>query len=334
MQEQNIVIYQSENGTSKLEIKLENETLWLTQNEMAELFQTTKQNISLHIKNIYKEGELDRDATVKEFLTVQKEGKRSVERTVEHYNLDLIISVGYRIKSITATQFRIWATNILKEYIVKGFAMDDERLKQNGGGAYFDDLLARIRDIRSSEKVFWRKVLDIYATSADYDPRVKSSQEFFKTIQNKMHWAAHGHTAAEIIHQRADASLSNIGMTSFIGVKPTKSEAAIAKNYLTETELDMLNRIVMIYLEFAEIQAKNKKVMYMQDWIKKLDDFLSISDMELLNHKGSISHEQAIQKAEAEYEKYKQILINQKSAVEEHFEEAIKAIKTIEKSKK
>jgi hypothetical protein len=258
MTNSNILIYQGEDGQTKIQTRLEDETLWLTQKQLAELFNVTKQNISLHIQNVYEENELEREATVKEFLTVQKEGSREVKRNLEHYNLDMIISVGYRIKSTIATKFRQWATARLKEYIVKGFVMDDERLKE-AKNDYFDELLTRIRDIRSSEKVFWRKVLDIYSTSIDYDPKAETSVQFFQTIQNKMHWAAHGNTATEIVYERADANKSNMGMTSFSGNKPTKSEASIAKNYLNEEELEILNKIVNMYLEFAEKQMKSTK---------------------------------------------------------------------------
>ncbi|MDA3909063.1 MAG: virulence RhuM family protein [Sulfurimonas sp.] len=324
MTNSNILIYQGEDGQTKIQTRLEDETLWLTQKQLAELFNVTKQNISLHIQNVYEENELEREATVKEFLTVQKEGSREVKRNLEHYNLDMIISVGYRIKSTIATKFRQWATARLKEYIVKGFVMDDERLKE-AKNDYFDELLTRIRDIRSSEKVFWRKVLDIYSTSIDYDPKAETSVQFFQTIQNKMHWAAHGNTATEIVYERADANKSNMGMTSFSGNKPTKSEASIAKNYLNEEELEILNKIVNMYLEFAELQAKSRKQMFMQDWIKKLDDFLRISDFEVLKTKGNISHKQAIKKANEEYEIYKEQTKNDLSKVEKDF---IKAIDT------
>ena len=246
-----------------------------------------------------------------------------MERDVAHYNLDVIISVGYRVKSHRGVQFRIWATQRLREYIIKGFALDDERLKRGGGGNYFDELLARIRDIRSSEKMFWRKVLDIYATSIDYDPAEEASQRFFATVQNKMHWAAHGNTAAEIVHARADASRPNMGMTNWLGEKPRKDEAAIAKNYLTPEELDALNRIVNIYLEFAELQALNRKPMTMQDWITKLDEYLRLSEREILQHAGNISHEEALQKAELEFEKYRAGQLAQTSRVERDFEEAV-----------
>ena len=245
----------------------------------------------------------------------------------------MIISVGYRVKSHRGTQFRIWATQRLREYLVKGFAMDDERLKQAGGGNYFDELLARIRDIRSSEKLFWRKVLDIYATSIDYDGNAETSKRFFATVQNKMHWAAHGHTAPEIVHHRADAGLPDMGMTSYKGGKPTRAEAAVAKNYLSATELDTLNRIVNLYLEFAELQALNRKPMAMRDWIAKLDDFLRISERDILTNAGSVSHEQALKKAQLEFDKYRQTLINAKSPVEEHFDAAVKQVKVLARSK-
>ena len=317
-----MLIYQNENGQTELEVKLQDETLWLSQKQMAELFDVTKQNISLHIQNIFEEEELLTDATVKHFLTVQQEGNRKIKREIEHYSLDMIISVGYRVKSKTATRFRQWATKQLKEYIIKGFLMDDERLKE-AKNSYFDELLGRIRDIRSSEKVFWRKVLDIYATSIDYSPNDEISQEFFKTIQNKMHYAAHGKTAAEILHERVDSTKVNIGMTNFSGTKPSKKEVSIAKNYLTNDELDTLNRLVTSYLEFAELQAKRRKPMKMSDWVEKLDDFLKLSDFEVLQHKGKISHKQALEKANNAYEKYKKELINQKSKIEIDFEKSV-----------
>src|SRR3989339_1101429 len=301
---------------------------------MAELFGQTKQNVSLHINNCFKEKELTKKATVKDSLTVRKEGKREVKRKIEFYNLDVIISVGYRVKSVRGTQFSIWATQRLREYIIKGFTLDDDRLKQAGGGNYFDELLARIRDIRSSEKVFWRKVLDIYATSIDYNPDTEISQKFFATIQNKMHWAVHGHTAAEIIAKRADALLPSMGLTSWSGKTPKKTDVLIAKNYLSEKELDALNRIVTAYLEFAELQAQNRRLMYMKGWIEKLDDFLKLSEHEILTHAGAISHEAAISKAETEYEKFHKKLLEKPSEVEKHFEEAVKKLKKIAPAKK
>ena len=328
------LLYQTSDGQTRLEVRLENETVWLTQNQMAELFQTSIPNVSMHIRNVFAEGELQEAATVKDFLTVRQEGSRQVSRSVEHYNLDVIISVGYRVKSHRGTQFRIWATQRLREYIVKGFALDDERLKRAGGGNYFEELLARIRDIRSSEKVFWRKVLEIYATSIDYDSGEEASQAFFATVQNKMHWAAHGHTAAEIVHERADAARPNMGLTNWQGTKPTKGEAVIAKNYLTSEELEALNRIVNAYLEFAELQALNRKPMYMRDWIAKLEDFLRLGDRDILTHTGNISHEQALRKAELEFEKFRVLQLAQPSQVEKDFDEAVKKLPKPRKPRK
>lgn len=326
-----LIIYQSDDGKTRIETRLENETVWVTQAAMAELFQTTQQNISLHVQNIYEEGELTREATYKDFLLVRQEGKREVQRDLAHYNLDMIISVGYRVKSLIATRFRIWATARLREYIVKGFAMDDERLKQAGGGGYFDELLERIRDIRSSEKVFWRKVLDIYATSVDYDPNSDLSVLFFQTVQNKMHWAAHGNTAAEVIYKRIDAAKPNLGLTNFRGRQPSKQETEIAKNYLTAEELNILNRIVTAYLEFAELQALNRKPMYMHDWIERLDEFLRMAGNEILDHAGTISHDQALEKAAGEYERYKAAQQNELSKAEidfvKHLENSEKQLK-------
>ena len=326
-----ILLYQTEGGKTKLEVRLKDETVWLTQKQLAMLLQTTKQNISLHLQNIFAEGELDEYSVVKESLTTAADGKKY--RT-NFYNLDAIISVGYRVKSHVATRFRQWATRHLREYIIKGFVMDDERLKQRDQDNYFDELLARIRDIRSSEKVFWRKVLDIYATSIDYDPDKETSRRFFAIVQNKMHWAAHGHTAAEIVVQRTDAEEPNMGLTSWIGEKIRKGDVSIAKNYLSKDELDTLNRIVTIYLEFAELQALNRQPMYMKDWMDKLDDFLKISDRDILTHAGKVSHQEALEKAHAEYDKYRQQRLNAPSPVEQHFLEAVEETKQIEESKK
>jgi len=328
------LLYQTDEGQTKIEVRLQDDTVWLTINQMAELFQVDKSGISRHLKNIYDTSELTKKATVAKFATVQKEGNRQVQRALEYYNLDAIISVGYRVNSHRGTQFRIWATQRLKEYIVKGFTMDDERLKQAGGGNYFDELLARIRDIRSSEKVFWRKVLDIYASSIDYDPNTDFSREFFATIQNKMHWASHGQTAAELIVGRADSSLPHMGMTNWTGVKPTKAEAGIAKNYLNDKELDILNRIVTTYLEFAELQALGKRPMSMKDWVDKLDDFLKISGREILTNAGKVSQEAALEKARTEFEKYRAKHLNDPTPVEKHFLKAINEVKQIEKSAK
>jgi len=325
------LLYQTSDGQTRLEVRLENETVWLTQNQMAELFQTSIPNVSMHIRNVFGEGELQPDSVVKEFLTTATDGKNY---QTKFYNLDVIISVGYRVKSHRGTQFRIWATQRLREYIVKGFALDDERLKRAGGGNYFEELLARIRDIRSSEKVFWRKVLEIYATSIDYDPGFEASQAFFATVQNKMHWAAHGHTAAEIVHERADAARPNMGLTNWQGTKPTKGEAIIAKNYLTSEELEALNRIVNAYLEFAELQALNRKPMYMRDWIAKLEDFLRLGDRDILTHAGTVSHEQALRKAELEFEKFRVLQLARPSQVEKDFDEAVKKLPKPRKPRK
>jgi hypothetical protein len=295
MEEGKIIIYQTEDGNTKIETRLENETVWLTQAQMAELFGKDRTVITKHINNIFEEGELDQKSNVQNLHIANS------DKPVKFYNLDVIISVGYRVKSHQGTKFRQWATARLREYIVKGFTMNDDMLKQAGGGKYFEELLARIRDIRSSEKVFWRKVLDIYATSIDYDPKAESTVLFFQTVQNKMHWAAHGHTAAEIIYQRIDTLKPNLGLTNFKGTKPTKQETEIAKNYLNEEELNILNRIVNAYLDLAEIQALNRRPMYMSMWIEKLDEFINITGNEILQHSGIISHQKAIDKAAAEY---------------------------------
>ena len=329
-----LIIYQSDDGRVKLNVRLQDETVWLTQPLMAELFQTTQQNISQHIQNVYEEGELEPEATHKKFLSVRREGRRQVKRNLDFYNLDMIISVGYRVKSAVATRFRIWATQRLKEYIVKGFTMDDERLKEPQGGRYFEELLARIRDIRSSEKVFWRKVMDIYATSIDYDPKSDASKLFFKQVQNKMHWAAHGHTAAELIYARSDANQDNMGITNYPGNRLLKRDVEIAKNYLTEDELNVLNRIVTAYLEVAELQALNQIPMTMKDWIERLHQFLTMTGRKLLDYAGKTSHEAALQKAHAEYEKFRMKQLEAPTEVEKHFVEAEKELKQIESVKK
>jgi hypothetical protein len=299
-----IIIYQTEDGFTKIDVRLENETVWLSQKLMAELFQTTPQNITIHLKNIFEEGELDEISTCKDFLQVQKEGSRQVERNQKFYNLDAIISVGYRVKSHVATKFRIWATQRLKDYIVKGFTMDDERLKAAGQIRYFDELVERIRDIRSSERIFYQKVKDIFTLSIDYDAKTSRARDFFATIQNKLHWAIHQHTAAELIAQRAIATEMNMGLSSWQGSKIRKTDVGIAKNYLNEAELSQLNLLVEQFLAFAENQARQKKVMYMGDWIRKLNDILTINENEILEHAGKISHELALQMAETEYDKY------------------------------
>ena len=322
-----IIIYQTEDGTTKLEVRLENETVWLTQKLMAELFQTTAQNITIHLKNIYGEGELEETATCKDFLQVQLEGGRQVERKQKFYNLDAIISVGYRIKSHVATRFRQWATQRLREYIVKGFVMDDERLKNpDQPFDYFDELLQRIQDIRTSEKRFYQKITDIYATSVDYDPVNDASINFFKTVQNKMHWAITGKTAAEIIAERADSARPNMGLTNWRGVKVRKQDVSIAKNYLNEEELASLNNLVEQYLVFAEGQAMRRITMSMSNWIEKLHGFLTLNDRNLLTHAGKISHELAITKAEKEYESFQAKRIANESNKDGEFEKAIKSL--------
>ena len=314
-----IILYQTPDGESKIEVRLENDTVWLSADQMAELFQRNKSTISRHIKNVLEDGELEEAATVAFFATVQNEGERKVERKIAFYNLDMIISVGYRVHSYRGVQFRIWATKVLKEYIVKGFALNDDLLKRAGGGNYFDELLARIRDIRSSEKVFYRKVLEIYALSIDYDPRVEMTQQFFKMVQNKMHFSVHGHTAAEIIYERADSQKDFMGLTTWAGAMPTKPEAEVAKNYLTKEEITSLNRIVSLYLDFAEMQAEEHRPMYMKDWINILDDFLRISRKDILTHAGKISAKLAKEKADKEYDKFKERTKNELSPVEIHF---------------
>ena len=313
------LLYQTPDGDSQIEVKLQNDTVWLSLDQMAELFQRNKSTISRHIKNVLEDGELQEEATIANFATVQNEGTRKVERVIAYYNLDMTISVGYRVHSYRGVQFRIWATKVLKEYIVKGFAMNDDLLKRAGGGNYFDELLARIRDIRSSEKVFYRKVLEIYALSIDYDPRVEMTQKFFKTVQNKMHYSVHGHTAAEIIYERADAEKDFMGLTTWSGAMPSKPEAEIAKNYLTHEEIKSLNRIVSLYLDFAEMQAEEHRPMYMKDWINILDDFLRISRKDILTHAGKISAKLAKEKADQEYDKFKERTKNCLSPVEIHF---------------
>ncbi len=301
MKENEIIMYTTDDGQVKIEVRLEDENVWLTQNAMAELFDTTKQNVSLHIKNIFAQKELSENSVVKENLTTASDGK--IYKT-KFYNLDLIIAVGYRVKSIRGTQFRIWANKLIKEYLIKGYNLNVDRFKNNGGGVYFEEVLEKIRDIRSSEKVFWRKVLDIYATSVDYDARDEKTKEFFKTVQNKMHYAVHGNTAAEVIFNRVDSEKENIGLTNFRGNSPTRAETEIAKNYLSEKELDLLNRMVSAYLDVAEINALNMHPMTMKDWIKELDGFLTMTHKDILNGAGTISHEKALEKAYQEYDKY------------------------------
>lgn len=310
------LLYQTPDGDSQIEVKLQNDTVWLSLDQMAELFQRNKSTISRHIKNVLEDGELEEKSVVAFFATTAADSKTY---SVAYYNLDMIISVGYRVHSYRGVQFRIWATKVLKEYIVKGFAMNDDLLKRAGEGNYFDELLARIRDIRSSEKVFYRKVLEIYALSIDYDPRVEMTQKFFKTVQNKMHYSVHGHTAAEIIYERADSEKDFMGLTTCSGAMPTKPEAEIAKNYLTHEEVKSLNRIVSLYLDFAEMQAEEHRPMYMKDWINILDDFLRISRKDILTHAGKISAKLAKEKADHEYDKFKERTKNDLSPVEIHF---------------
>ena len=320
VEKSNILMYTTEDGVTKVEVTFDNDTVWLSLDQIADLFQRNKSTISRHIKNIFLEGELSRNSVVANFATTGSDGKRY---HVDFYNLDVIISVGYRVKSLRGTQFRIWATNILKEYMIKGFALDDERLKNLGGGNYFDELLARIRDIRSSEKVFWRKVLEIYATSIDYNPKAESSVQFFKQVQNKMHWAAHKHTAAEVIYQRADADKDNLGLTTWSGKRIKLSDVEVAKNYLDEKELDALNKIVTAYLDIAEVHALNQEPMYMKDWLETIDDYLRMTRRDILTTKGKVTHQQALKKAHLEYEKYKRNQEYILSPVECHFFESI-----------
>ncbi len=319
-----IVIYQSDSGAPAIEVRLDDETVWVTQAQLVELFQSSKANISEHISNIFDEGEVDPSATVRDFRTVRTEGSREVTRTLTYYNLDVILSVGYRVRSKTATQFRIWATERLREYLVKGFTMDDAKLKTLGGGTYWRELLDRIRDIRSSEKVLYRQVLDLYATSVDYDPKADETVEFFKIVQNKLHYAAHGHTAAEVIASRADATQPNMGLTTFAGARPVKAEIGIAKNYLNENELKKLNTLVSAYFDAAEFRAQNHQPTYMRDWIAHLDRIITAMEAPTLSGAGSVSHKQAVAKAEDEYEKYRAQLDVTPSDVEAAYLESVK----------
>jgi hypothetical protein len=324
------IFYQTEDQQTRLQVRLTGETAWLSLNDMAELFQRDKSVISKHIKNVFEEGELAREGVVANFATTAADGKTY---NVDFYNLDVIISVGYRVKSHRGTQFRIWATQRLREYIVKGFTLDDERLKE-GKTAYFDELLARIRDIRASEKNFYRKILDIYATAADYDPKAEISDDFFATVQNKMHWAIHGHTAAELIAERADAGKPNMGLTSWKGAHIQKVEVTVAKNYLNAEELELLNLIVSQYLDFAELQARSGKVMYMRDWKRKLDDFLRVNDREILQGMGKVSHQLAEELAQTEFKKFRQKqLAAEAETPNADFEQAVKKLATRRKKK-
>ncbi|PHS00283.1 MAG: hydroxyacid dehydrogenase [Oceanobacter sp.] len=321
-----ILLYQAADQALRLECRFLGDTLWLSLNQMAELFGRDKSVISKHLKAIYDDEELLREATVAKYATVQMEGSRNVERQIEYFNLEAIFAVGYRVRSKQGIQFRTWATSQLKELTAKGFVMDDERLKSPDSSVYFEQLLARIRDIRSSEKVFWRKVCDIYATSLDYDGKAETSQHFFAQVQNKMHWATHGHTAAELIHLRANAEQPNVGLTHFAGKEPRKADMIVAKNYLSEQELSHLNRLVTSYLEFAELQAERGRLMKMADWNAKLDDFLRLSDYDLLNHAGAISAAEAKQKAALEFDAYQGVVDALPSQVDKDLEQAIKRI--------
>lgn len=327
----NIVIYQSNDGLTKIDVKFEDETVWLTQQQMAELYKTSRTNVVEHIKHIYEEGELDESSTCRNFRQVQTEGKRQVTRELPFYNLDMIISLGYRVKSHVATQFRRWATELLKEYLKKGYALDDKRLKELGGGNYWKELLDRIRDIRSSEKVMYRQVLDLYATSADYNPKSAESIAFFKMVQNKLHYAAHGNTAAEVIYNRADAEKKFIGLATFSGDFPTKKDVVIAKNYLDENELKVLNNLVSAYFDLAEINAMEHKKMYMSDYVEQLDNVIKTTGKKLLDNAGSISHKQAIEKAEGEYQRFIQKNL---SPVEESYLNTIRELSKTAKENK
>ena len=331
-QKTEILIYQSKDGITKIDVKLENETIWLTQYQFADLFQTDRTSIVKHIKNIYETGELTEEATCAKIAQVQKEGNRKVTRDILYYNLDMIISVGYRVQSHVATHFRIWATQRLKEYIIKGFAMDDERLKE-ARNYYFDELLTRIRDIRSSEKIFYRKVCDIYATSIDYEPNTDLTKDFFATVQNKFHWAIHAHTAADLIMLKANADKPFMGLTNYPGSEIKKQDVVIAKNYLNEDELNQLNRIVNQYLEFAELQALQRKPMYMKDWVAKLNAFLTLNDRDILNHSGKTSHEAAEAFAFGEYEKYKAEERKRLDSAEDDLDKAMKRLEAKKKKK-
>lgn len=331
MDKNEILMYVTEDGAVKIEVTMDAETVWLNLNQMCELFQRDKSVISRHIKNVFLEGELEESSTVAFFATVQNEGERTIERKIAYYNLDVIISVGYRVKSLRGTQFRKWALKILKEYMLKGFALDDDKLKNLGGGNYFEELLSRIRSIRASEKVFWRKVLDIYATSIDYEPTAELSVQFFKQVQNKMHWAAHRHTAAEVIYERADSEKEFMGLTNWRGAFPQRTDTEIAKNYLDEEEIAILERLVSAYLDIAELRALNREPMYMKDWIETIDDYLKMTRRDILDHKGKVSHQEAIEKAHREYEKYSEKEKLQLSAVEKHFLQSISTLEGIEK---
>lgn len=333
------LLYQTEDAQTRIQVRFAERGLWLTQQQLADLYQSTPQNVTQHIRGIYADGELQEEATCKPFLQVREERGRQVNRSLKHYNLDMVLAIGYRVRSHRGTQFRRWATDQLKDYLVKGFVLDDERFKRGQDDAYFEELLARIRDIRSSEKVFWRKVLDIYATSIDYEPSAEASQQFFATVQNKMHWAAHGHTAAELVALRANAALPNMGLTNWPGeskgIAIRKADASVAKNYLSADELDSLNRIVNAYIEVAELQAQARRPMTMRDWSARLDDFLRMTERDVLTHAGKVTAEVAQAKAEAAYVAFQQLQTALPSRVERDFETAIaQPVKQIEKGRK
>ena len=329
-----LLLYRGEDARTRIEVRLEGDSVWLAQRQIAELYQVSVPTVNEHLANAYAEGELEPERTIRKFRMVQTEGAREVRRLVDHYSLAAILAVGYRVRSPRGVQFRQWASQRLSEYLVKGFAMDDERLKRGPDDGYFEELLARIRDIRSSERMFWRKVLDIYATSIDYDPAAEASQRFFQTVQNKMHWAAHGHTAAEVVVARADAGQPNMGMTSTSADQPRKQDAPIAKNYLQADELEALNRIVTAYLEFAELQALNRQPMTMAGWIAKLDDFLRLSGRELLTHGGRVSHADALQHAQQQYDLWRKQRATLPQAVDRDFDAATHALKPIATQRK
>ena len=326
------LLYQTEDAQTRVQLRVAEGTVWMTQKQLAELYQVSVPAIAQHVRNVFTERELMPEATVKEYLIVAPEAARTVERRIAHYRLEMVLAIGYRVRSHRGTQFRRWATEQLKSYLVKGFVLDDERFKR-GDDTYFDELLARIRDIRSSEKMFWRKVLDIYATSVDYDPSTEASQLFFATVQNKMHWAAHGHTAAEIIAARADADRPNMGLTTWAGDVPRRTDVTVAKNYLAPDEMEALNRIVTAYLEFAELQAMSRKPMYMADWIAKLDDFLRLSDRDLLAHAGKVSHDTATERAHREFDRFEAQRRALPSPAERHFDAAVRDLKQLERAR-
>ncbi len=328
-----LILFRADDAQTHVQVRLEGDTVWLSQLQLADLYEVSVKTISEHLQNVYAEGELEPERTIRKFRIVQIEGSRQVKREVDHYHLTAILAVGYRVRSPRGVQFRQWATARLGEYIVKGHALDVERFKRDPDDGYFEELLEKIRDIRSSEKMFWRKVLDIYATSIDYDASAETSQKFFSTVQNKMHWAVHGHTAAELIMQRADGSKPNAGMTNWVGAAPRKSDAKVAKSYLGTEELEVLNGIVTAYLEFARVQAMNRKAMTMAAWIVKLDDFLRLSERDVLTHAGRITHERAMLFAEQQFDQYRQLQINQPSQVERDFEEATRTVKAVEQGR-